>query len=103
METRKLTMSHGIWVQRTPRMAYNLPTTGTGKQCSLWHGRADVSHVPKTLWGYGFCSFGCTGRKILGGLEIPGGHSCILLGSILYTKNIIIAGGPDIRPDIFES
>ena len=62
-----------------------------------------VSHVPKTLRGYVFCSFGCTSWKILGWLEIPGGHSCILLGSILYTKNIIIAGGPDIQPDIFES
>jgi hypothetical protein len=24
METRKLTMSHAIWAQRTPRMAYNM-------------------------------------------------------------------------------
>ena len=24
METRRLTMSHGIWAQRTPRMAYGM-------------------------------------------------------------------------------
>ena len=73
-------MSHGVWVQRTPWTAYNVQAItmfhgawmsgrsllagGSGhiyagyKSVPCGMDEQTVSPVPKTLWEYGFCSFG---------------------------------------------
>jgi hypothetical protein len=55
METQKLTMSHAIWAQRTPRMAYNM------QGITMFHVAWKRGWSPvglKMLRGWAFCTFG---------------------------------------------